>query len=71
MVIPPLRKMGSNEKKDREGKRNSFKDKGVAFSHVFDEKVDDISQEDISYHVTGYTRDAVPFNTHYQTREYK
>lgn len=69
MVVPPLMKVSSDRNNNRHNGQQSDNHRKTDFSKILDEMSNSNAAE-VSYHTTGYTKDAVAFYTVYQTRDY-
>lgn len=67
-VIPPQKKATSDEKNNRFKRETNKSDN--AFEQLLDEECKKTQNADISYKAKGYTRNAMPFYTVVQMRDY-
>ncbi len=70
-VIPPLRKVSSDEKKHQSKQNPSDSLLKKNFSEVLDEACDEEERQTIYVRTSGYTRYALPYYNFINMREYR
>ena len=70
MVIPPLKKACSDEKKHQSRQKHSSSPAKGIFSEILDESCEKEQQKNIHIRTNGYTKNALPYVTFINLREY-
>ncbi|MCI8978922.1 hypothetical protein D5282_00300 [bacterium 1xD8-48] len=70
MVIPPLKKTFSDEKKHQSRQKHSSSPAKGIFSEILDKSCKKEQQNNIHIRTNGYTRNALPYVTFINLREY-
>lgn len=69
-MIPPLRKACSDEKKHQSKQNRSGNLSKKIFSEILDESCEKEQEPDIHIRTNGYTKNALPYFTFINLREY-